>query len=137
MPVRRDRAGIGAAAAYGFEVGMAFQLSDDLVDVTSSAADSGKTPGTDLREGVHTLPVLLALEDDPDGELAALLAAPLGDGEVDRALALLRAGDAIDRARDEARLRVRAAIDHLAPFGDRPVATALTRLAEYAVDRIG
>jgi heptaprenyl diphosphate synthase len=132
-----DAAGVAAAAAYGFEVGMAFQLSDDLVDITSASADSGKTPGTDLREGVHTLPVLLALEDAPGGELAALLAAPLGDAEVDRALELLRAGDAIERARAEAEERVRAAVAHLAPFGDRPVTTALTRLAEYAVDRIG
>lgn len=128
--------GIEAAARYGFEVGMAFQISDDLVDITSRASDSGKTPGTDLREGVRTLPVLLALESD-DGTLAALLDGDLGDAEVERALAVLRSGDAIERTRAEASARVEAAVDHLGAFGDRPVVTALRRLAEYAVDRIG
>ncbi|MEY3020798.1 MAG: hypothetical protein RLZZ272_1782 [Actinomycetota bacterium] len=132
-----DAEGVEAAAAYGFEVGMAFQLSDDLIDVTASAAESGKVPGTDLREGVRTLPILLALEADPDGELARLLDGPLGDAEVARALELVRTGDALARARGEAEARVAAAVEHLGRFGDRPIVTALRRLAEYAVDRVG
>ena len=49
-----------ALAAYGEIVGSAFQLSDDIIDVASDSVESGKTPGTDLREGVPTLPVLMA-----------------------------------------------------------------------------
>ncbi|HSK22472.1 MAG TPA: polyprenyl synthetase family protein [Egicoccus sp.] len=128
---------IEAAARYGWNVGMAFQLSDDILDVGSDHEDSGKTPGTDLREGVHTLPVLYALADDADGELAGLLAGDLGDAEVERALVLLRNGDALARSREHAAHYVEAAVAELADFGDRPVVTALTRLAEYALDRVG
>src|SRR5690606_27187665 len=48
-------------SAYGERIGVAFQLSDDIIDIASDSAESGKMPGTDLREGVRTLPVLLAL----------------------------------------------------------------------------
>lgn len=132
-----DASGIDAAAHYGWNVGMAFQLSDDVLDIASDHVDSGKTPGTDLKEGVRTLPVLYALDDDPDGELAALLDGEMSDAEVARAIALLRRGDALDRAREHAGRYVRASIDALEPFGDRPVVTALTRLADYALDRAG
>ncbi len=132
-----DPDGVEAAARYGWNVGMAFQLSDDVLDIASDHEDSGKTPGTDLREGVRTLPVLLALEDDPDGELAGLLATELGDAEVARALTLLRGSDVLDRARDVAAGYVDAAIGELAGFGDRPIVTALQRLAAYALDRTG
>ena len=59
---------------YGERIGVAFQLSDDLLDVVSETTESGKTPGTDLREGVPTLPVLLRRADDPaDQRLRQLL----------------------------------------------------------------
>ncbi len=132
-----DPDGVDAAARYGWNVGMAFQLSDDVLDIASDHEDSGKTPGTDLREGVRTLPVLYALQADPDGELAALLAGQLSDAEVARAIALLRAGDALDRSREHAARYVRAATEALTPFGERPVVSALTRLADYALDRAG
>jgi heptaprenyl diphosphate synthase len=132
-----DPAGVEAAAGYGWNVGMAFQLSDDVLDIASDAADSGKTPGTDLKEGVRTLPVLHALAADPDGELASLLDGVPDDAEVARALELLRGSEALAMARDDARLYVDRAVDLLARFEDAPVRTALTRLAEYAVDRVG
>ncbi len=133
-----DADGVDAAARYGWNVGMAFQLSDDVLDITSDHEDSGKTPGTDLKEGVRTLPVLYALEDDPDGELAALLTDGVpGDAEVARAIELLRGADAIDRARVTAGTYVEAAVAELARFGDRSIVTALTRLAEYALHRAG
>jgi heptaprenyl diphosphate synthase len=133
-----DAPGVDDAAAYGWNVGMAFQLSDDVLDIAADHAESGKTPGTDLREGVRTLPVLLALEDDPDGELAALLdAGPLDDAGVERALALLRSTHALEGARQVAAEYVAAAVGRLEPFGDRPVTKALQRLAEYALDRAG
>jgi len=135
-----DEAGVAAAAAYGFEVGMAFQLSDDLIDLIADEEVSGKVPGTDLREGVRTLPVLYALEAEATAggdELARLLDGALGDAEVARALELLHASPGLARARDEAAERVDAAVAHLAVFGDRKVVTALERLAHYALDRLG
>ena len=126
--------GVQAAAAYGWNVGMAFQVSDDVLDIAADHEASGKTPGTDLLEGVRTLPVLIALESD-DGELAALLDGPLGDDELARALELLRSSDALDAARQVAASYVETAVQHLEPFGDRPVTRALKRLAAYALDR--
>lgn len=135
-----DAAGVDAAAAYGLEVGMAFQLSDDLIDLVADPEVSGKVPGTDLREGVRTLPVLYALEDEAAAggdELARLLDGELTDADVARALELLRASEGLARAREEAGERVAAACAHLEPFGERKVVTALERLAHYALDRLG
>jgi heptaprenyl diphosphate synthase len=128
---------VEAAAAYGWNVGMAFQLSDDILDITSDPEESGKTPGTDLREGVRTLPVLHALEADPGSELAGLLAGELDGPELARAIELLRGSDVIARSRDDAASYVAAALEQLEAFGDAPVVKALTRLAEYALDRVG
>jgi len=128
---------VEAATGYGWNVGMAFQLSDDLLDIASDHEDSGKTPGTDLLEGVRTLPVLFALDDDPAGELATLLADRVDEDSLPRALELLRGSDAMERAGTVAQDYVDTAVAHLDAFGDLPAARALTRLAEYAVDRVG
>lgn len=87
-------------AEFGEAIGIAFQLSDDLLDIESTV--SGKTPGTDLREGIKTLPVLLALSDSStDSRLRELLSKPLSDDhEHAEALTALRAHSAMDRARD-------------------------------------
>lgn len=132
-----DEAGVEAAGRYGWNVGMAFQLSDDVLDIASDHEDSGKTPGTDLKEGVRTLPILFGLEDDPGGELNELLADEPDDHEVRRALELLRGSDALQRSRQVARDYVKAGVAELEVFGDRPIVTALQRLAEYALDRTG
>ncbi|MFC6154042.1 polyprenyl synthetase family protein [Nocardioides yefusunii] len=92
---------VEALAAYGTIVGSAFQLSDDILDIASDSEDSGKTPGTDLREGVPTLPTLMAQAstDPADDRLKALLAGPITDeDEVAEALTLLRAHPAMERA---------------------------------------
>lgn len=135
-----DEEVVEAATTYGWNVGLAFQLSDDLLDIASDHEDSGKTPGTDLVEGVRTLPVLFAVEDDEgDGRLTALVETGprLTPEEVAEALALLRGSPAMDRARDVARDYVDTSVAALAPVGDRDVVKALTRLAEFAVDRVG
>ena len=87
-------------AEFGEAVGMSFQISDDLLDIESTM--SGKTPGTDLREGIKPLPVLLALADDSTSpRLRQLLNKPLhDDAEHAEALAALRAHPAMDQARD-------------------------------------
>ncbi len=129
---------VEAARAYGWNVGMAFQLSDDILDMASAHEDSGKTPGTDIREGVATLPVLYALEDDATGELAVIAEADdVTDAQVDRALEIIRGGDALGRSRSAAHGYVKKAADDLAIFGDAPITKALRKLAEYAVDRVG
>ncbi len=91
-----------ALTEYGEKVGVAFQLSDDILDIGSETAESGKTPGTDLREGVPTLPVLIARRstDPADARLLELLDADLSDDALHaEALGLLRAHSAMAEAR--------------------------------------
>ncbi|TBL32734.1 polyprenyl synthetase family protein, partial [Verrucosispora sp. SN26_14.1] len=100
---------VSALAGYGETIGVAFQLSDDLLDIASESEESGKTPGTDLREGVPTLPVLYALaSDDADAasvRLREILATgPLTDDALHaEALGLLRESPALKRARETVR----------------------------------
>src|SRR5919112_140206 len=92
---------VSALTAFGEEVGVAFQLSDDLLDIVSEGGASGKSPGTDLREGIATLPVLFALADDDPAEarLRELVSRPVtDDAEHAEALALLRSSAALRRA---------------------------------------
>lgn len=128
---------VEAAARYGFQVGMAFQFSDDILDIVADPHVSGKVPGTDLKEGVLTLPVLYALEDDPNGELASLLATPLDDERTVRAVTLLRTHPALDRARATAEHTVKVAIDELLVFPEGSAPRALSRLTRYAITRLG
>jgi heptaprenyl diphosphate synthase len=126
---------------FGWHLGMSFQLADDVLDLTSAATESGKVPGTDLREGVRTLPVLLALEaEGPGSRLEGLLTDP-GDDDVDTALALLRAHPAVDLARDVARLEAAKARRVLRSLpGDAqhaPALEGLLFLADHAADRVG
>ncbi len=127
--------------AFGSHLGLAFQLADDVLDVASETTESGKVPGTDLREGVHTLPVLLALEDEgPDSRLAALLDEPTDD-HVTQALDILRAHPALERARQAARDeadKATKALAELSPPADlAPVMEGLRYLTTYAADRAG
>ena len=131
---------VETVARFGELYGLAFQLSDDLIDIASETAESGKTPGTDLREGIRTLPVLLVLADtDPAGaRLRELLTGDLTDDALlAEALRLLRAHPAMDVARarlasyaDEARAVV-------AELPDGPCREALLALTEYVLARTG
>jgi len=83
-------------------VGTAFQISDDIIDIDSDSHESGKLPGTDVREGVHTLPMVYALQEPgPEGDrLRELLAAPVEDDTaVMEALTLLRASPGMAKAK--------------------------------------
>jgi len=91
-----------ALTEYAEKVGVAFQLADDILDITSESDESGKTSGTDLKEGVPTLPVLIARRssDPADGRLLELLAGELSDDSLHaEALGLLRAHSAMEQAR--------------------------------------
>ncbi|WP_344647948.1 polyprenyl synthetase family protein [Cryptosporangium japonicum] len=124
--------------AYGEEIGVAFQLSDDLLDIASTSAESGKTPGTDLREGVPTLAVLHALAGDDPGEarMRELISRPItDDDEVAEALGLLRGSPAMVSARDTLAAYAQRARDLLATLPDVPARNALESLTYYVVDR--
>ncbi|GAA3443650.1 polyprenyl synthetase family protein [Planomonospora venezuelensis] len=120
-------------------IGVAWQLSDDLLDVASESAESGKTPGTDLREGIHTLPVLYVLSgDEPaDARLRELLSGPVAEEDVEEALSLLRANPAMDRARAELISWTDRARADLSGLPDIPARAAYLALCDYVVERSG
>ena len=125
---------------FGERIGVAFQLSDDLLDVVSDSADSGKVPGTDLREGVATLPVLLLRRHatDADAELLAALGGDLGDdAALAGVLAGLRAHPVIARARAVLEEWAEDARATLAPLPDTPAKSALDSLCDFVVRRTG
>lgn len=127
-----------ALTAYGEIVGSAFQLSDDILDIASDSGESGKTPGTDLREGVPTLPVLMALAsgDPADARLHELLAGDLTDDDRHaEALRLLRAHPALGEARDYVVAQAHEAKAHLAAVPPGPVRDALEAFADLVAVR--
>lgn len=129
---------VEAVTAYAELVGTAFQLADDILDIASDSDESGKTPGTDLREGVPTLPVLMAqASTDPgDARLLELLAGPLtDDARHAEALDLLRAHPAMDQARAYVVARAAEAKALLAPLPAGSVRTALESFADIVATR--
>ncbi len=133
-----DAATTDVLTRFGERIGVAFQLADDLLDVESDSTQSGKTPGTDLREGVPTLPVFHALRsvDPADERLRALLSRPLTDpSEHAEALGLLRAHPAMGAARAEIRRWADSASEVLAPLPAGPPKAALERLCDVVIDR--
>jgi heptaprenyl diphosphate synthase len=129
---------IAAACAA---LGVAFQLSDDLLDVASESTQSGKTPGTDLREGVRTLPMLHALRSA--GPADARLVKLLNMGELTdsalhaEALTLLREHPAMDQARSDTRQWAERARAEIRQLPDVPARAAFEALCEYVVERTG
>jgi heptaprenyl diphosphate synthase len=125
---------IHALRRYGRSVGVAFQIADDLLDIGATA--SGKTPGTDLREGVLTLPALYTLRTGTDSRLVDLVSRPLRDeAELAEALTLLRASDGMAEARqtlDEYAADAASALDDLQPS---PARDALCSLTRFVVER--
>lgn len=135
-----DQQTVEVMREYGERLGMAFQLADDLIDISSDAEEMGKTPGTDLREGKRTLPVLYAMAsgDPGDDRLRELLDGDLRDQALlDEALALLRVHPAMDRARAHTATVARQAQDVLDPLPDSEARTALRALATSVVTRVG
>lgn len=129
---------------YGEKVGVAFQLADDVIDLSADAAATGKTPGTDLREGVDTMPVLLLRERAAagtiDAEGAAVLERLGEDLESDEALRAvvedLGRHAVVDQARELATTWARDAVAELEPLPEGPVKRALASFAGIMVDRL-
>lgn len=127
-----------ALTAYGEIVGSAFQLSDDILDVASESDESGKTPGTDLREGVPTLPSLMARAstDPADARLIELLDADLTDDALHaEALDLLRKHRAMEDARAYVVAQAQEAKSHLAVLPEGSVRSALEAFADIVAVR--
>ena len=125
---------------FGEEIGVAFQLSDDILDIASESIESGKTPGTDLREGIATLPVLYALRSADAGaaRLRELVSKPLVDDEEHaEALNLLRSSAALAEARATLSAYSERARALLEPLPDVPARAALATLCDLVIARTG
>ena len=122
-------------------LGVAFQISDDILDISSGTGQSGKTPGTDLREGVRSLPVLHALRsaDPADERLRELLArGPLtDDAEHAEALALLRGHPAMKAARADLIAWAGKAREHVLALPPGPARASFETLCDFVVERTG
>ena len=128
-----------ALADYGYRLGMAFQIADDLLDYTGDPLITGKPRGSDLRDGRATLPFLLALNDATLAERSRLLTA-FGDPHLDDAGVLtvcdiLTAYDAFDRTRNAARDHVQKADDALMLLAPSTARDCFSALTDYVVQR--
>ena len=133
---------------FGERIGVAFQLVDDVIDLSGAVEKTGKAAGTDLRAGVPTLPVLyLRKRAALDADSAALLERleraieASTDDDIDAdfapAVAELRAHSVTDDTIAEAQRWADRAVDGLQPLPDGPVKKALTRFAQAIVERSG
>ncbi|MEV1053583.1 polyprenyl synthetase family protein [Streptomyces sp. NPDC049887] len=129
---------------YGERLGVAFQLADDVLDIASDSHESGKTPGTDLREGIATLPVLRLQEEaaahgrPDDVELVELLAGDLtDDARHAEALARLRGHSALEQARRDTVRYAQEARAMLAALPECTARAALEELCDAVVHRAG
>ncbi|GAB2454057.1 heptaprenyl diphosphate synthase [Conyzicola lurida] len=135
---------------FGEKIGVAFQLIDDIIDLAGDGSETGKVPGTDLRAGVSTLPLLYLRElAETDADAAALLArierdvtaisegemTEADDADLTAAIAELRAHEVTARTLAEAHRWAREAVAALAPLPAGPVKKSLTRFADSVVER--
>jgi heptaprenyl diphosphate synthase len=123
---------------FGEQIGTAFQLSDDIIDVAGESNELGKTPGTDLREGVPTLPTLIAQRSQhpTDSRLLELLSGPISDeAKHAEALRLLRNNPAMAKARQEVQRRAEVARTLLDRVPDVSARQALVGLCELVTTR--
>jgi octaprenyl-diphosphate synthase len=128
-----------ALEAYGRNLGIAFQLTDDVIDYASDAETMGKGVGDDFRDGKMTLPVILGYargsDEDRSFWRAAIGGERVSDDDLAHAIHLLERTDALVDTIERARQYGRRAIDALAMFPGSKAKSALTEAAEFAVAR--
>ncbi len=134
-----DEAGRRALRDYGLELGLAFQLVDDVLDYRGESGAMGKNTGDDLREGKMTLPVILALADANPAE-REIITASLGkpdasDTALSQVVAILNRHNALGRTVEQADEHVRSARAALDPLPDSEMKTILSDIAEFYVSR--
>ena len=133
-----NRETVETLTKFGEQIGIAFQLADDVIDISSESSQSGKTPGTDLREGVPTLVTLnvMASNKSEDAELKRLLSAPIHDEVVvQQVLRALRTHDGLQQARQQLGNVAKDARTALGPLPLNSATSALFSLCDAVVDR--
>lgn len=133
-----DEDAIEAATTWGHEVGMVFQLADDILDLVATEEFLGKPAGSDIGEGTFTLPVLYALDSDDGPAIRRLLGSgkPYARTDVERVIEIVRAGGHVERALTETERRFALADEAANRLGGGAVSTVLHSLGEYLLDRV-
>jgi geranylgeranyl pyrophosphate synthase len=128
---------VAALGGYGTSLGLAFQITDDVLDVAGDEADFGKTVGRDLAEGMPTLPMIYAVDETDDARLAARIVAPgKSPGELRDLLRIIRESGGVERARAKALSFHDEAVAALGALPDRPERDALLQIADFVVRRV-
>jgi len=125
---------------FGEKIGIAFQLADDIIDIASDSLDSGKTPGTDLREGIPTLVTLNAMKsnDPKDASLKLALSGPIKSEEkVQWVIQELRNHKALSESRAQLQGIAKEARAALGPLPISETSSALFSLCDLVIDRVG
>ena len=132
-----NEAVIDQMESFGYEIGMAFQIVDDILDFTGEQTTVGKPVASDLRMGLVTLPAIYYFESHPEDEdMKAILNGQYDNGEqMDRLVSAIRQSGAIHQAMEEARQFVDRGIQAIATLPDNKEHRALEELARYIVDR--
>jgi geranylgeranyl pyrophosphate synthase len=122
---------------FGYETGMAFQIADDILDFTGDQTAVGKPLGSDLLQGLVTLPAIYYAEAHPDDPYVKLLAEGgwANQDRMERLVNAIRQSDAIQRSMQEAEVFIKRALGRLSPLHPSTERNALEDLANYIIDR--
>ncbi len=128
---------IEAMGGFGLNIGLAFQIADDILDIEGDETSTGKMTGIDIYEGKPTLPIIMAMRDEETGprvrEIFALK--QKSDDDVAEALQLIRGADVLERCREHARDFVREAKEFLEGAPPSEYLDSLTAVADYVLER--
>ncbi len=132
-----DREIVETLTKFGEKIGIAFQLADDVIDISSDASQSGKVPGTDLREGIPTLVTLQIMSSklDEDQELKLLLQSPIPEEKIAEVLIKLRQHSALKDAKNYLHNLSLEAKQLLEPLPAIPARSALEGLCDAVIER--
>jgi len=133
-----DEEGIERLHAYGYNIGMAYQVIDDILDFESTSETLGKPAGQDLAAGVVTLPAILLRERSPDSSAVSEVMAAgsaLPPVLLQRAVEEIRSSGVLDEARRVVEGNIAAAVDALKPFPASPERASLLAIARFVAER--
>lgn len=126
---------VAALGAFGYELGLAFQIIDDILDLTENEAVLGKPAGNDIREGTITLPLILAHDREPNADLLRVGDGPVPAQLVPALIAQIHAAGGIDAAYDAAADRITRGLAYLTPYADEAIYAAFQAIAQHVVHR--
>ena len=123
---------------YGYEIGMAFQIMDDILDFTSDQSELGKPVASDLRQGLVTLPAIIYVEDNPENpDMQQVLkdSKRVSEDIFQRVVTAIRESGSIEKALVEAREFINRGLEALDRLPDLPERAALEELADFVIAR--